>query len=228
MEDAMGPGGWGSHFRALVMSIPEDADLLKAENWTVSNRLERDPSWLGDKFGGWLEGNVVVAPEGDPVNILRADYRAGPEEKVAVIPISEDGKRLTFDPAKGFRDFPGGCKKFTIRFDPVAKVYWSLTNWVPPRDSNPAPQSTRNTLALVRSKDLVSWEVRGVLLNHPDRVKHGFQYVDWLIEGEDIIALVRTAYDDGLGGARNQHDANFLTFHRVKEFRTRTMADAAP
>jgi hypothetical protein len=52
--------------------------------------------------------------------------------------------------------------------------------------------------------------------------------VDWLFDGPDIIAACRTAYDDGLGGARNNHDANFLTFHRFASFRSKTMADSTP
>jgi hypothetical protein len=61
----------------------------------------------------------------------------------------------------------------------------------------------------------------------PDVKNHGFQYVDWQFDGADIIAVCRTAYEDGVGGARNCHDANFLTFHRWKNFRTLTMADGA-
>ncbi len=49
--------------------------------------------------------------------------------------------------------------------------------------------------------------------------KHGFQYLDWQFEGNDIIALSRTAYDDAEGEAHNQHDANFITFHRIENFR---------
>src|SRR5262249_51490873 len=49
MEDAEGPGGWGHHFRAFMMSAADDADLLRASNWTASNRIGRDPSWLDDK-----------------------------------------------------------------------------------------------------------------------------------------------------------------------------------
>ncbi|GAB1359463.1 hypothetical protein MASR1M31_12470 [Porphyromonadaceae bacterium] len=48
---------------------------------------------------------------------------------------------------------------------------------------------------------------------------HGFQYVEWLIDGEDLVYLVRTAYDDEFGGARNNHDANYLIFHRLEKFR---------
>ena len=41
-------------------------------------------------------------------------------------------------------------------------------------------------------------------------------------------AARRTACDDGLGGAHNQHDANFITFHRIAGFRDLTMEDSAP
>ena len=77
----------------------------------------------------------------------------------------------------------------------------------------------RNTLALTSSANLRDWEVRSVILSHPDTVHHGFQYVEWLFEGDDIIAACRTAYDDEFGGAHNNHDANFLTFHRIEGFR---------
>ena len=43
-------------------------------------------------------------------------------------------------------------------------------------------------------------------------------------EGEDIIAVSRTAHDDGLGGAHDMHDANYLTFHRVRDFRKLQLA----
>jgi hypothetical protein len=220
MEDAVGSGGWGIHFRSLMMSAPAEADLLKAESWTVSNPVAGDRAWLDGKFGGWLEGNAVVTPDGDILNILRVDYR--PEGgKAAVIRISDDGSRASFDPATGFIDFPGGCKKFTIRYDPVSKRYWSLTNYVREEHRGANPERTRNTLALTNSPDLRQWKVRSIVLYHPDPKKHGFQYVDWLFEDKDMIAVSRTAYDDGLGGAHNQHDANYMTFHRIEDFRRR-------
>ena len=90
-----------------------------------------------------------------------------------------------------------------------------------------AAASIRNTLALMRSADLRQWEICCLLLYHPDIRKHGFQYPDWLFENDDLIAAIRTAYDDGLGGAHNAHDANFLTFHRFANFRRLSMADSA-
>ncbi len=67
-----------------------------------------------------------------------------------------------------------------------------------------------------------------MLLYHPDPDKHAFQYVDWHFDDDDLIAVSRTAYDDGLGGAHNQHDANFLTFHRFHDFRKLSTGTASP
>lgn len=217
-EDTMGPRGWGSSFRALVISAPEEADLLSATNWTASAPLGRDPSWLGGKFGGWLEGNVVVAPDGGLANLMRADVREQPE-RAALLRVSPDGRELAFDPASGFVLFPGGCKKFTVRRDPRDGAYWSLANEVLPADAGGNAERTRNTLSLLRSADLRRWESRRVVLHHDDPSRHGFQYADWQFDGDDLVALVRTAADDDAGGAHSQHDSNYITFHRVARFR---------
>jgi hypothetical protein len=219
MEDAYGPRtGWAQHFRAFMMSAPADADLLQADSWTVSNRLAGNPKWLDGKFGGWLEGNAVRSPEGHVVNILRVEVPRG-GGTAAVVTVSDDGRTVAFDPLGGFIDLPGGSTKFTIRYDPVSKHYWTLSNFIPPRHRVQRPGSVRNTLALVRSADLRDWAVRSIVAYHPDPKKHAFQYPDWQFDGDDIVAVSRTAYDDGQGGAHNYHDANYLTFHRVSGFR---------
>ena len=225
VEDANGPGGWGSMFRAFVMSAPDDADLLKASSWTFTNSLARDEKWNNNDFGGWLEGNAVVTPDGNIVDILRVATNS-PDEKAAIVRISKDGKTATFDPTKDLIELPGATKKFTIRYDPQTKKYWSLSNVVPERHRGNNPGGIRNTLGLISSPDLKNWTVDTILLYHPDPAKHGFQYVDWLFDGNDLIAASRTAYDDDEGGAHNNHDANFLTFHRFKNFRNLTMKDA--
>jgi len=211
-------GSWPSGFVPFVLSAPEDVDLLQAASWTATNGVR----WGGwEPYEGWLEGNIVADPEGTLVNILRLhDRRNG--GKAALMLLSRDGDSLTFDPSTGFLDFPGGCKKFTVRYDSVSQRYWSLTNWVHPDDRGGDVERTRNTLALTCSPDLRQWSLRSLVLRSPDVRATGFQYVDWLIDGEDLIAVSRTASDDGLGGAHNAHDANFLTFHRIRGFRERT------
>ncbi|MEZ5103460.1 MAG: hypothetical protein R2757_03110 [Draconibacterium sp.] len=78
--------------------------------------------------------------------------------------------------------------------------------------------SVRNTLVLKSSSDL-KLTIHKILLEHPDVKKHGFQYIDWQFAGKDIVFLSRTAFDDKFGGAQNFHDANYLTFHKIKKFR---------
>ncbi len=107
-------------------------------------------------------------------------------------------------------------------------MYWTLSNPVLPQHKDPAPARVRNALALMRSSDLRQWEIRCIVLYHPDVDKHGFQYVDWLFEDSDIIAASRTAYGQGDDAAHNQHDANYLTFHRFANFRELTMDDSTP
>jgi hypothetical protein len=85
----------------------------------------------------------------------------------------------------------------------------------------------RNTLALLCSANLRDWELRCVVLHHPDAKRRGFQYVDWLFDGDDLVAVSRTGHDDAWGGALKAHDANYLTFHRVSRFRTLTPGDSA-
>lgn len=218
-ENAGGGTEWGKRYQAGMLSIEVDADLLNATNWVFSNWLSRDPGWLGGGFKAWLEGNAVIAPSGRVVNILRVDTPGLPE-MAAIVQVSRDGKVVSFDSSSGFIPFRGGAKKFTIRHDPQSGLYWSMVTIARPEDTERrSPASVRNTLALASSADLKTWEVKLELLHHPDVAKHGFQYVDWQFEGGDIIAACRTAFDDPEGGANNNHDANYLTFHRIKEFR---------
>jgi len=220
------PVGWGLTYCAGMLSAPLDADLLQASSWTVSNFLPGNAQWLKGGFGGWLEGNAVVTPDGRLADLLRVDT-AGLPEKAALVAISPDGKTASFDPATGFVDFPGGAKKFTVRFDPISQRYWSLASVVTePGQRDVRAGALRNTLALTCSPDLVHWSQRGILFQHPDASRHGFQYVDWLFDGDDLIAVCRTAFDDAEGGAHNYHDANYLTFHRIGGFRTNGGSEA--
>jgi hypothetical protein len=223
--DTLGPHGWGTSFRFFVMSAPVTSDLLRDSSWTYSTPIVYNPTFLEGAFHGLVEGTITAGPTGAPVCLYRVDDR-DPEERALLATPSPDGKVLGFDPRQDFVRFPGGCKKFIVRYDRASKLYWSLSNWVPQRHADFKVERARNTLALVASPDLYHWTVRTVVLHHPDPGFHAFQYVDFQFDGDDMIALARTAYDDGLGGAHSQHDANFITFHRIKRFRSLTPQDA--
>ncbi|RYF19934.1 MAG: exo-alpha-sialidase [Flavobacteriales bacterium] len=229
IEDASGANRkiWGPRYSAMMISAPQDSDLLKAESWTASNFIPMDSTYLNGNFGGWVEGNAIVAPNGKMVDVLRVQDKISFDEKAAIVHVSADGKKATFDPTKDFIRFPGGSKKFVIRYDEKSKKYWTLTNYIPQDIKSEAMKlpkvkyatHVRNTLALCSSTDLQNWQVNHIVLQNLDVLKHAFQYADWMVEGNDIVFVSRTAFDDGLGGAANNHNNNFITFHKIKKFR---------
>jgi hypothetical protein len=239
----------GDYFGALVISAPVEADLLDAKSWTPTRRVAFKPAWLPGPRNGWLEGNVVPGPGGRLVEIMRLNddppapaakdfphtgSAAGiPRFETAALLEVKDETTLTFDPKTGFIHFPGGITKFTIRHDPRTNRYWSLVNKI----TNPRPGYTgrnhprvqRNVIMLTSSPDLRNWTEHSVILRWGEgreltsRDKFGFQYLDWQFDGDDLIAVSRTAWD-----AYNIHNSNCVTFHRVKDFRTLTMAGSPP
>ncbi len=210
---------WGKRYSAMVISAPLEADLLKASSWLATNFLPYDSTYLKGKFGGWLEGNAVVTRDGKLVDFLRVDTKEPGRDLAAIVNISEDVKSASFDPTGGFIDFAGGARKFSIRYDEKTNRYWAITNQLTPEHASLVASKVRNRMVLQSSSDLRNWTVHKVLLQHPDIIKHGFQYVDWQFDGKDILFLCRTAYDDEFGGAENFHNANYLTFHRIRNFR---------
>lgn len=209
---------WGIRYSAMVISAPVNADLLDASNWRATNFLSYDSAYLNGQFGGWLEGNAVVTPEGKLVDILRVAILEKGRDLAAIVNISDDGLTASFNPSTGFFEFIGGARKFSIRYDEKTNRYWTISNMITEEFADMPAGSIRNTLILQSSPDLRNWTVHKVLLHHPDVQKHGFQYVDWQFDGRDIIFLSRTAYDDESGGTNNYHDANYLTFHRIRNY----------
>ena len=211
---------WGERYSAMVISAPENADLLDAKSWQRSNVLYSNKEWLDGEFRGWLEGNIVYDRANKQLlNILRVGTVKGVgEEHCARVEVSPNGKNISFDVEKGFMPFPGGAKKFTIRYHEGTGKYWTLANTTEPDKLVLKNDKTRNTLTLCSSEDLISWKQERTLIHHPDIYYHGVQYVDWQFEGEDIVAVVRTAWNDDEGTARNQHDSNYILFHRVDKF----------
>lgn len=207
---------WGERYSAMVISAPVGSDLLERKNWRVSEKIARNPLLLGGNFQAFLEGNVVVTPEGRLVDILRVNTYERTSEVAAVLEINSSGKKF-FDDVQ-FIDMPGAAKKFTIRYDNRTNMYIAIVNVDDGSHPELNPSKVRNNLALISSADLKTWKIRRTLLYDEDVEKHGFQYVDWQFEGDDIIYVSRTAADEYGGSAHNNHDANYLTFHRIENY----------
>jgi hypothetical protein len=97
-----------------------------------------------------------------------------------------------------------------IKRDGKTGKYYTLAT----RITDPAHVHERTLLSLMASDDLENWQVvRDIIdIRHLDRWKNGVQYVDFEIEGEELIFLCRTA----LNGADSFHNSNYSTFHRIK------------
>lgn len=211
-------GAWrcGGYANGLL-SIDENDDLLQPENWCCTGFLKHDPAWPGAAVGdkpGCLEGNAVAAPDGRVVNFLRYQIKTCEPAYGRAVILQADEKRPE-QPLQLDRiiDFNGALSKFTVLKDEQSGKYVSLVN----RTVHPEYPGARNVQSLVWSADLYHWQQGPDILNydHCSPAEVAFQYVDFIIDGEDILFVSRTA----LNNAASFHDSNYTTFHRIKNFR---------
>ena len=199
-----------------LLSIDADADLLDAGSWVFTPFTKYDPAWPGAPAGrcpGCIEGNAVVGPDGTIRNYLRIDIaNCSPRYGKAVVLRGDNT-----DPEKPLEldrivDCPlGSNSKFTVRRDPETEKYIMIGT----EQSDKTPG--RTVLSMAVSEDFYSWKVAKRILDfrRADPSRIGFQYPDWIFDGDDILLLVRTAF----GPSKNFHDANYQTFMRIENFR---------
>ena len=217
--------------QVAMMSAPINSDWLKASSWTFTNLLQRDVNWISGgmkSFKQWIEGNAVVAPDGNVVNLLRVDewYRGG----YAAIVHVDSPERISFNPQNDIIRMPGGGKKFTVRYDAESGKYWALTNPEFEQDfmrkhrgiykDGVNSNFIRNNLALIYSEDLITWHIKDIIIQSDNPFFDGFQYADWQIDGKDMVAVIRLAMEESRGLPEKQHDANMLSFIKIPNFRT--------
>ena len=201
----------------MVMSAPVDSDLLNPASWLFSEPVPYDPAWPGlpeGKSAGNIEGTLTVAPDGKLINIMRYDMtKMRPNHGYALVyTVDADNPEAPIQYQRAM-PFPGNHSKFEVQYDSVSCLYLSIVS----RITSHEDAYSRNLLSLICSRNLEKWNLVCDLLDfrHEDPRMVGFQYVDFTIEGDDLLYLSRTA----MNRARNFHDANYSTFHRVKDFR---------
>lgn len=212
-------GAWSEGYHAaMVMSCDESDDLLDPQSWHFTPPVRYDESWPGvakGKSTGNIEGTLVASPDGRVYNIMRYDMkRTVPQYGLALaylVDTDNPDAPLSFSHAI---EFPANHSKFMIKRDPVTGVYYSVAT----RITSPETAFHRTLLSLMASDDLKSWRTVADLLDArgKDPKKNGFQYVDFEIEGDDIIYLCRTAINE----PDSFHNSNYITFHKIKDFRS--------
>ncbi len=204
-------------FAPTVISCDCDKDLLDYRNWIIPTPLKYDPQWPGVAKGesiGCIEGTLVVSPENKVYNIMRYwQHKCIPSYGLALVYLVDTETPENSIKYSYAMDFPANLAKFMIKKDEETGAYYTICS----RITDPERIHSRNLLSLMRSYDLKKWELVCDLIDERDKdpLYTGFQYVDFEIEGDDIIWLCRTAQNQ----AHNYHDSNYITFHRTKNFR---------
>lgn len=212
-----------------------DSDLMNYENWHATDPLftvlNRD--WVVKETGCddiingfWVLETNLVERNGELYCIMRLE--AQPRNGIAgLVKIHDDGKTLSLEEeTHGLVEMPTSVTKFQVNYDEKTGLYLSLANY----PSLPVPLNflwchpaagQRNVLCLIASPDLVNWKVidtvlvdRCVMNPVASSRAHGFQYVTWDVDGDDMVYFVREASDY----AKTFHDGEFVTLYRLKDY----------
>ena len=211
-------GAWALNYHApMVFSCSVDDDPMEPSSWSLTPPVKYDPTWPGVAEGlsaGNIEGTLAVLPDGKLYNIMRYDMtKCTPSfGRVLAYKVNEKDPDAPLEYSHAIA-LPGNHSKFTIRFDPESGCYFTIIS----RIIDPEHTYNRNLLSLMVSRDCENWSLACDLIDKRDEdpKRVGFQYVDFLMEGDKLLWLCRTAVNH----AHNFHDANYSIFHVIEDFR---------
>jgi hypothetical protein len=146
----------------------------------------------------------------------------------AVLDLNDDGEKLDLKFTQ-YHPMPGGQLKFCVIRDDVSQMFWATANLVVDdggisdwwdagrKRGNFRPKSTggddRRFLMLLYSLDGLNWFQAGCVAQ-AGKISQSFMYGRPVIDGDDLAIISRSSVN-----APNQHDADYATFHRVRDFR---------
>lgn len=208
---------WLAQGGKRVMSTPVTADLLWAGAWTLSRAANVKNGPLGAKLTV-SEAQVVAAPHTGVVLLPKI----GGHPYTVLLRVGDNPSKVRDPRPEDWVAFPGGEKKFGAIYDPVSETFYALSNPVLPEfaSSGWRPELIRNTLALLSSKNLRTWRIKRIVLQSPNVDYEAFQYPAFVIDGDDLLIALRTAYHIGGRKPPRGHDSNLITFFRVQQFRS--------
>lgn len=188
---------------------------------------------------GWLETNVVKItdpdhiwydPTGRTYHLLSRCNTGGVNVAAICKVVEHDDGSMTTQLEKApsgetmlFLPWPGGQMKFYVRYDPQTRLYWMLgsqstdsmirVDRMHPRRFA-LPNQERHRMVLHFSRNLVDWNFAG-LVAVGEQINAARHYASMDIDGDDLVIMSRS----GNHHAKNAHDGNLTTFHRIENFR---------
>ncbi len=199
----------------MLLSAPADCDLLYKNNWEYTPMAFFDSAKAElptAEFVTAIEGNAIAGPDGNVYNLLRMDpvncERKTPINKAVLTRLVDFDHPLEFvdvvHPLVGIRH------KFFVRQDPVTSLYFMVHN-----EEHEKNIGRRSCISLSVSADLRTWRKLATLVDTTETPRTGVSYPSFLIDGEDILYVSRSAF----GKLKSEHDNNYVTFHRLENFR---------
>lgn len=212
------------------------ADPMDPRAWRMSDPVPFPgvpDALVGPEFAGlssqYLEPNVIDVHGRLRVLATVKPSRQSTAGLCAVLDVNDDGKKLDLKFTQ-YHPMPGGQLKFCVLWDQVSKMFWATANLVVDsqgtRDWWEEGQkrgdfsgdgriggNDRRFLMLLYSLDGLNWFQAGCVAR-AGKISQSFMYARPVIDGNDLVIISRSSID-----APNQHDADYATFHRVRDFR---------
>lgn len=214
-----------------IVSCNLNNGLLNPESWMISETVHATPpNELKSQGGlitggmGTLEGNVIEI--NGQLRLLARQvverYRTSDIAAVFDVNIDSGTPELSF---VQFYPIPGAHGLFKIVYDDQSRLFWMASNlesnsqdWVTcPSGSHRGRD--RRFLMLWYSLDALNWFPAGCIAA-AEKNRQTFNYPSMIIDGDDLALVSRTTFD-----AENytSHDADLVTFHRIRNFRSLAM-----
>lgn len=188
---------------------------------------------FADKSSQYLEPNVIAVRDRLRVLATVKPWRQSTAGLCAVFDASDDGVNLGLKFVQ-YHPMPGAQLKFCVLWDEISSMFWATANLVV--DSQGAMDwweegrkrddftgggriggNDRRFLMLLYGLDGLNWFQAGCVAR-AGKISQSFMYARPVVDGNDLAIISRTSID-----APNQHDADYATFHRVRDFRRLAM-----
>jgi hypothetical protein len=204
-------------------SFPAPGRPMNPIGWLESNVVQfTDPDHVwhdpeGKTFHLWMRAHTGGTGYACIAKVVEQGDKPGTGPMQTMLETVPSGKTMLYMPC------PGGQNKFHVLYDGPTRLYWLLS--VQATDSMTRPDrlaedrynlanNQRRRLQLHFSKNMVDWCFAGLVATGPVE-KASRHYASMVIDGEDLVILSRS----GDERAKNPHDGNLITFHRVRGFR---------
>lgn len=207
-------------------------DPMDPRSWRLSNPVpfpglpeSLTSAKFADRTSQYLEPNVIDVHGQLRVLMTVKAKRQSTTGLAAVLDVNDDGRELRLKFTQ-FHPVPGGQLKFCVIWDEVSRLFWATTNlaadgqgafdWRPAGGlggDGRVGGNDRPFLMLFYSLDGLNWFQAGCVAQ-AGKISQSFMYAKPVIDGDDLAIISRSSLK-----APNHHDADFATFHRVRDFR---------